>query len=87
MTDCIYLDFVKAFDSVSYVKLSKKLLDIGIQGNLPNWIKDFLTNRKQRVMDKCDWTKVASGIHSQGSIFGLILFTTFINDLPMSLTL
>ena len=39
--DCIYLDFAKAFDRVSHQKLIYKISDIGIQGNLLLWIKDF----------------------------------------------
>ena len=39
--DCIYLDFSKAFDRVSHQQLIYKISDIGIQGNLLLWIKDF----------------------------------------------
>ena len=48
--DCIYLDFAKAFDSVPHQRLLTKVNNLGLQGELLNWIKDFLTGRKQRVM-------------------------------------
>ena len=47
--DIIYLDFRKAFDTVPHVRLLKKLEAYGVAGKLLNWIRDFLSNRKQRV--------------------------------------
>jgi len=37
-----YIDFAKAFDSVSHQKLLYKLQNYGISGNLLNWIKNFV---------------------------------------------
>ena len=48
-----------------------------------NWIKNFLTGRKQRVMvnNTCsEWSEVISGI-PQGSVLGSILFIAIINDI------
>ena len=44
-----YIDFAKAFDSVSLPKLMHKLPSYGLAGNLLSCIKAFLTNRSQRV--------------------------------------
>ena len=44
--DIIYFDFKKAFDKVSHRKLLVKIKDIGISGNIYNWIESFLTNRR-----------------------------------------
>jgi hypothetical protein len=47
--DIAYIDFCKAFDKVSHLKLLKKLEVYGIKGQLLCWIKAFLSNRKQCV--------------------------------------
>ena len=48
--DIIYLDFQKAFDTVSYQRLINKLQSYAMCGNILWWIRDFLANRKQQVL-------------------------------------
>ena len=49
-TDIVFLDVSKAFDSVPHERLLLKIQRHGIDGYLLLWIRNFLTNRRQRVV-------------------------------------
>jgi hypothetical protein len=46
----VFCDISKAFDRVWHNGLLTKLKSIGIQGPLLSWIKNYLLDRKQRVV-------------------------------------
>ena len=49
-TDCLIMDFSKAFDKASHSLLTRKLDHYGIKGKTNRWIQNFLAERKQAVV-------------------------------------
>jgi len=81
--DVILVDFRRAFDMVPFTHMLIKLEAHGIVGQLLTWFKDWMSDRKQRVVingSSSDWTDVISSV-VQGSVIGPILFLIFINDI------
>ena len=83
----VFCDISKAFDRIWHDGLLHKLSCIGISGNLSNWFRDYLSERKQRVVINgfaSDFKPVNVGL-PQRSILSPLLFLIYINDIVRTL--
>ena len=68
----VQLDFSAAFDRVSHSCLLFKLKSIAVGGSVLSICREFLSNRRQRVVvddATSEWVPIVSGL-PQGSVLG-----------------
>ena len=79
-TRAVFLDLSKAFDRVWHEGLIYKLECKGISGNLLTLVKNYLKDRKQRVVlngRSSEWASVSAGV-PQGSVLGPLSFSSIL---------
>ena len=76
-------DFSKAFHTVSHKIIIEKLRRTKLNPYITNWIINFVSNRKQRVVVDgfiTNYLSINRGI-PQGTVLGPILFSLMVNDI------
>ena len=79
----ISFDLRKAFDTVPHDIICEKLKATDLNPYIINWIINFLSNRKQRIVVdgiKTEYVHINRGV-PQGTLLGSFLFSLMVNDI------
>ena len=81
----VFTNLSKAFDTVDHSILLEKMKFHGVADKNPVWFESYLSYRNHYIhiseSNKTDPKYVNCGVH-QGFIYGVVLFLTYVNDLP-----
>ena len=78
-----FLDLLKAFDSINYKILLRRVENIGFDKHATNLIENYLSERTQRVVlngIESDWINLKRRV-LQCTILEPLLFDIYVNDL------
>ena len=87
VTETVFLDLRKAFDTVDHLLLINKLKSLGVAGKSLEWFRSYLSGRVQQSMcvnALSPPAKITMGV-PQGSILGPLLFLVYINGIQSEL--
>ena len=78
----LFIDYSSAFNTIIPIKLHDKLVNMGIDTSLCQWLFDFLINRPQvvRVGTCLSHSAILNTGAPQGCVLSPLLFTLFTND-------
>ena len=82
----VFIHLAKAFDSVKHSILIGRLKTLGFSNNCLAWLTNYYSARVQCVKSEGLLSRplaVSMGVQ-QGSIFGLTLFSVYINDVALA---
>ena len=85
ITDCVYMDYQKAFDKVPHGKLLTKLKAYNLSSEV-NWIKEYLTDRSQCVEvngKASEWLPAGLG---SSTVDQVLKYTKYLKHIPSTST-
>ena len=82
-TIAVFFDLEKAYDTVWRSEILNNIYAMGLRGNLPNFIQNFLTDRKFRVRVGASHSNSMNQVEGvpQGSVLSVTCFAIAINDI------